>query len=257
MPSAGSGASLSSFATTSSGAYGYGSASVHGSLSSAAITQLAAHGWTFAPSSGIRPVSQPTAGRQVVHPASRVPVVVPPAGSPFRPRPRPPYATTIIRPGFGFIGGGGCINNGFTIVCGIGGFFNPFWGYGYGLGYGGYGYYSPGDYYVGGGESYLSTADDLYPQNSGRMDIYGGYSADALTPPEGETAVPAAPPTQIILKSGQAFAVRDYWTSNGELYYRPVTGGLSHVPLDQLDLSSTVQANSRNGIAFTLKERTE
>ena len=46
-----------------------------------------------------------------------------------------------------------------------------------------------------------------------------------------------------------------YWISNGELYYRPVTGGLNHVPLEQLDLSATVQANSRNGVTFTLTDR--
>jgi hypothetical protein len=85
------------------------------------------------------------------------------------------------------------------------------------------------------------------------MDIYGGYIGDrAPDSAETETTVPAAPPTQIILKDGSAFAVTSYWVSNGELYYRPVTGGLNHVPLERLDLSATVEANSRNGVPFTL-----
>ncbi|HMD30985.1 MAG TPA: hypothetical protein VKG84_03680 [Candidatus Acidoferrales bacterium] len=184
---------------------------------------------------------------------TRVPVLIPSHGLPFRPR--TPFATVLIRPIFGFGNGGGCFFNGFTTLCGFG-FFNPFFSsiYGPGYGYGGYGYYDPGNYYVGATEPTL-PADDQYPQNSGRMDIYGGYDPNALTGPAGsETTVPAPPPTQIILKSGVAFAVNSYWVSNGELYYRPVTGGLSHVPLDQLDLAATVQVNSKNGVAFTLSE---
>jgi len=259
-PAAGASGSLATFASSASGGVGYGSVSVHGPVSNAALSQLAAHGWTFAPSSGVRPAAQPVAVRPAAAvPVTRgVPIVVPPHN---RPRPHPPFATTVIvSPGFGFaFAGGGCINNGFTTVCGIGGGFFPYWGLGYGYGWGypaGYGYYgnSVAGYY-GASEPYVSTADDLYPQNSGRMDIYGGYSANALTPPAEEDTTPAQPPTHIILKDGSAFAVTTYWVADGELYYRPVTGGLNHVPLDQIDLNATVAANSKNNVPFTLSER--
>jgi len=257
--------SLSSFAP-SSGSGSSGSV-MHNAATSAALSQLAAHGWSFTPSSGVaRPVvpSRMVAQRpSVATPVLHAPVVVPSHGL----RPRPPFATTVVfyRPFYGFgFGGGPCINNGFTTVCGFGPAFylGSFYGNG-GYGYGGYGYEPDymdgygsygGGYY--GGEPNLPVADDLYPQNSGRMDIYGGYIGNAPAGSEdAEPTVPAAPPTQIVLKSGAAFAVKAYWVSDGELYYRPVTGGLSHVPLEQLDLAATVQANSRNNVPFTLSER--
>ena len=255
----GGGAPVGSFASTSfvsPSASGSGSADGRSAATNAALSQLASHGWNFAPSSGVtRAVAAPV--RSGVHvPVSRgVPVVVPPRG-PF-PR-RLPFATTVIvSPGFGF-NRGGCINNGFTTVCGIG--FGSFWGLGPWGGYcsfgwdcaDGYGYYG-GGYYPGPADQ--SMYYDEGPQNSGRMDIYGGYSPDALSQPSSvDDTAPAPPPTQIILKSGTSFAVRSYWVFNGELYYKPVTGGVSHVPLEQLDLAATVQANSRNGVSFNLSE---
>jgi hypothetical protein len=143
-------------------------------------------------------------------------------------------------------------------------------GYGYGFGYG-YGYgngfglgYAPG---YGGYGLYDLPADGYYPpDNESYMDLGGGYIAEpgGTVPPDvnvgtpnpdefGTEATPQAP-AQIILKDGSAYAVKSYWVSNGELYYQPVTGGLNHVPVDQLDLAATVAANSRNGVQFTLSD---
>lgn len=134
------------------------------------------------------------------------------------------------------------------------GFWNcGFGGYGLGYGYGGgYGYgvgLNAYPYDLSG-----SAYDDA--PNSDRIDVYGGYIGDGTGNTAGNApAEPKAPPAQIILKDGSAYEVIAYWVSNGELYYRPVTGGLSHVPVDQLDLSATVEANSRNGVTFSLTDR--
>ena len=94
------------------------------------------------------------------------------------------------------------------------------------------------------------------------MDIIGGYYGD--TPP-GDVSVAnttgsassgqgssAAVPSQLIFKDGSSYAVKAYWVSGHDLYYQPVYGGLNHIPLDQFDLSATVDANTRAGVPFTL-----
>jgi len=213
----------------------------------AALSRLAAHGWNFTPSSGItRPVAAPT---------TRFPAILP-LRWPFGGR-RFPYATGAIFPGAGFgYGGYPCAWRFGFQGC----------GFGYGFGYNGYGF----GYGVGGIYPYLADnyyAPDISPDNSGYTDLNGDYIAEpgGTVPPDveagtsnpdefGPAETPRAP-AQIILKDGSAYAVKSYWVSNGQLYYQPVTGGLNHVPVDQLDLAATVAANSRNGVPFTLSDR--
>ena len=260
---AGSGANaLSSFAAVEDVNHGRGSAAADPNLRS-----MAGHGWSFLPSSGITrtapaprvPARPVTPGRS---PAASIPAILP--VGPHH-HPHHPHHPIVIYPG-----GGGCFFNGFTNVCGGGGFFYGgvganycftgygFWncGYGgYGLGYAnGYGY-GPGPGYGLDVNAYSENEGYDSPNNSGRMDIYGGYTGDAPENSDQNTsAAPQAPRAQIILKNGSAYEVTAYWLSNGELYYRPVTGGLSHVPVDQLDLTATVEANSRNGVTFQLTD---
>jgi len=215
----------------------------------AALSRLAAHGWDFTPSSGIT--------RAVAAPGVRFPGILPlrwPSGGR-----RFPYATATIIPGAGFgFGGYPCPRR-----CG-------FQGCGFGPGYG-FGYYGYGlGYGVGGIYPYLADeyySPDVSPDSAGYTDLNGDYIAEpgGTVPPDVEAGTPnpdepgpaetAQPPAQIILKDGSAYAVKSYWVSNGQLYYQPVTGGLSHVPVDQLDLAATVAANSRNGVPFTLSDR--
>jgi len=146
--------------------------------------------------------------------------------------------------------------------CGYGSGYGYGYGFGYGLGFYGLGYGWNGLYPLPtDGYGYYA------PDSNGYMDMYGGYvpepgqgtppNSDA-NPPQPDEVGPAANPavpTQIILKGGTAYAVKSYWVSNGELYYQPVTGGLSHVPVDQLDLAATLNANAKNGVPFTLTDR--
>ncbi len=232
------------------------------------LSRLAGEGWTFLPSAGISAVSSPA--RQSAVPAFPARVTNIPGGLPLRPR-------LPIRYGSAWFGG--CFFNGFTSICGLNpffygafganycyspiGFWNCPYGYGYAPGYGyydGYGY-GPGYGYGYGGDvnGYPSDVPADAQNNADNPDLYAPYFGDlnenaAQNPPEEAPQAAPARPVQIILKNGMAYLVTAYWVSNGEFFYRPVTGGLNHVPLDQLDLNSTVQANSRNGVTFQLTD---
>jgi len=145
--------------------------------------------------------------------------------------------------------------------CGYGYGYGYGYGFGYGLGFYGLGYGAYGLY------PFPPDGYGYYAPDSGYTDMYGGYvpepgenispapGANAPPPEEVGPAVNPAVPAQIILKDGTAFAVKSYWVSNGDLYYQPVSGGLSHVPVDQLDLAATVKANAKNGVTFSLTDR--
>jgi len=265
-----------SSSTPSSGAAGERDAATY-----AALAHLASHGWNFTPSSGVNhlvaaqraPVKVASAPQTV-----RLPVILPPH-APITGRRAFATATNIPRPGLG--PRRPCFFTGFTTVCGSGfGFFGlglypcpwqfGFAGCGYGLGYGfgygpGYGY---GYGYSADGSNPAPTSEYSSPEGNSYMELNGEYVAEpgaGIMPPVADSpaanpddvgpgTVPAVP-AQIILKDGSAYAVKAYWVSNGELYYQPVTGGLNHVPVAQLDLSATVAANSRNGVPFTLTDR--
>ena len=248
----------------------------HLAANNSALVRMAGHGWSFLPSAGIpRPV-------RAAHPAVRpvpvrsnfYPAAHPPHSHP--PHQPPPYATTSIYPWWGY--GGGCGFNGFTSYCRPGPYaYNysglnyclsgfGFWNCGYGLGYGGYGSgygYVDGAYGPAPGYDAESSAPadsgpgaSAAPEDEGdTSNMYMGPLDLAPGSVEPEAAAPRLPPAQIILKNGSAYEVAAYWVSNNELYYRPVTGGLNHVPLAQLDLSATVEANSRNGVTFSLTAR--
>jgi hypothetical protein len=243
------------------------------------LSQLAAHGWSFLPSSGItRPAAT---GRSSIRPALPARVANSPAVLPIRRPFRSGWGAYPFNPffyggfgGFGPFGGyGGCFFSGFTNVCG----YNPFlFNSGYcfsnigfsNCGYGGYGAgffpgydngygYAPGPDYGPEVNGPAPTGPDESQNDSDQFVIDSSYVGNGTgtadqNPP---AAMPEAPLAQIILKNRSAYEVTEYWVSQGELYYRPVTGGLNHVPVDQLDLSATVEANSRNGVKFQLTAR--
>ena len=245
----------------------------------ASLAQMAGHGWNFLPSSGVRPAAQPSHT-----PARTANFASHPAFGPGRPYGRGPYIYGIFPygplygiPGFGFGLGGNCFN-GFTSFCGPAGygFYGgpcarygyPFCGtFGLGWGYGGVGFtgYAPyGDQEFA--PNYIETPTSDSSDNGQGADAGGNYSdLPPENPPVADTSAGAASsqvavaapsvPAQLIFKGGSAYAVTAYWVSGTELYYRPVYGGTNHVPLDQLDLPATVEANTRAGVPFTLSAR--
>ena len=248
----------------------------------ASLAQMAGHGWNFLPSSGVRPAAQPSGT-----PARAANFTAHPAFLPPRPYGRGPYIYGIFPygslygvPGFGFGLAGNCFN-GFTSFCSPGGYgfyggscagfgspfcgpYGPGWGWG-GAGWGGFVGYAPIED-LGNAPNYVDTPTNESYDNGQDADTGGNYSdmppeippvADASPSAASSQAAVAAPsaPAQLIFKSGSAYAVTAYWVSGTELYYRPVYGGTNHVPLDQLDLPATVEANTRAGVPFTLSAR--
>ena len=253
---------------------------VRDAATEAHLAQMAGQGWHFLPSAGVRPVARPTRA-PANHPVNPS-LANHPAILPIHPHRHGPYVYGALTYPYGgyYTGTGGCFYNGFTNVCTPGGGYigacprfgvqpcgpnYPIWGsYGSGwIGYGGYGLFG-GYQDLGAGEpepqyDAAPPADDLYPGGSS-MDISGGDYGE--TPPAdssevgpalpSQRGVTAAAPTQLIFKNGSAYAVTACWISAGEIYYRPVYGGLNHIPLEQFDLAASAEANMRAGVPFTL-----
>ena len=57
----------------------------------------------------------------------------------------------------------------------------------------------------------------------------------------------------LALKNGKNHAATDYWLADGYLEYVSLDRTRSHVPLEALDLQTTVVENSRRGLPFVLR----
>jgi hypothetical protein len=57
----------------------------------------------------------------------------------------------------------------------------------------------------------------------------------------------------LVLKNGATHAVTDYWIAAGYLEYISPDGTRSHIPLEALDLESTVIRNESRGLPFVLR----
>ena len=61
----------------------------------------------------------------------------------------------------------------------------------------------------------------------------------------------------LVLRNGTTHAVTNYWAVDGYLEYVSLDGTRSHVPLDALDLQSTVVRNQVRGLPFVLRTTAE
>jgi hypothetical protein len=57
----------------------------------------------------------------------------------------------------------------------------------------------------------------------------------------------------LVLNNGASHAVTDYWVADGYLEYISPDGTRSHIPLEALDLQSTVTRNAPRGLPFVLR----
>jgi hypothetical protein len=57
----------------------------------------------------------------------------------------------------------------------------------------------------------------------------------------------------LVLKNGTSHAVTDYWVADGYLEYVSTDGTRSHIPLEALDLQSTVVFNAPRGLPFVVR----
>lgn len=77
-----------------------------------------------------------------------------------------------------------------------------------------------------------------------------GASDLGSTPSESSTAV--HPVTLLQLKNGWMYGLTDYWVDGDKLHYVTNYGGKNSVPLDQIDLATTIRLNSERGVEFSL-----
>ena len=61
----------------------------------------------------------------------------------------------------------------------------------------------------------------------------------------------------LVLRNGTTHPVTNYWAADGYLEYVSPDGTRSHVPLDALDLQSTVVRNEVRGLPFVLRTTAE
>jgi hypothetical protein len=81
-----------------------------------------------------------------------------------------------------------------------------------------------------------------------------GASADTASQQSGSSAQrAAAPDTLIYLADGSNYAVTSYWLSGGDLHYVTSYGAEDSVPIRQINLQRTVDANAAQGVQFTLR----
>ena len=57
----------------------------------------------------------------------------------------------------------------------------------------------------------------------------------------------------LVLHNGTTQLAKSYWAADGYLEYITPDGIRSHIPLDALDLQSTVVRNERRGVSFVLR----
>ena len=95
------------------------------------------------------------------------------------------------------------------------------------------------------------TATRYYPSAAVPLNPY--RTPLSYTPPP--AAVPAKQPlTILILRDGHERLARDYWFEGGKQVRYVGTNGVPVIlPLELLDLPTTVEANQRRGVMFTLR----
>ncbi len=150
----------------------------------------------------------------------------------------------------------GCFFNGVSQVC----FFEPLFCFGafdYGFDFG-------GDWFYGGDDSGGMAAPDMSDvspppgssDNNPQSDNdANANSAVALAANEGATQDWDLGKGEyvLVLQNGSTHVVTQYWSADGYLEYISPDGTRSHIPLEALDLQSTVVRNEQRGLPFVLR----
>jgi hypothetical protein len=92
--------------------------------------------------------------------------------------------------------------------------------------------------------AYASGNSDATDQSAFRNSQNGSTAASTNAP---------APDTLIYLADGTNYAVTSYWLAGGKLHYLTSYGAEDSVPIGQIDLQRTVDANAAQGVQFTLR----
>ena len=86
-------------------------------------------------------------------------------------------------------------------------------------------------------------------------------SASDLGSPSAASSIDDAernqPITLLQLKNGWMYGLTDYWVEGDNLHYVTNYGGKNSVPLDLIDLGTTIRLNSERGIEFSLHTKSQ
>ena len=108
---------------------------------------------------------------------------------------------------------------------------------------------TPHDAYGFAQRSYVAPPPPPVPEPAPQPVTYNTY----VTPPPAPMPVylPAPPPTVLVMRGGYGFLATRYWFDGyGAVRYTSLNGAPYVLPMQQLDIASTVEANRRRGVAF-------
>jgi len=153
-----------------------------------------------------------------------------------------------FRGGFGIFGG----FFGWPFAFGFGPDCNPFWSEPLAFGCNGFGL-NFGGIISSSEEQPPAGTEEVAPEEEPEQSIF-------VPPPEGSS--PEEIQAEKILfvlymKDGSVYAVTNYWIADGKLHYLTSYGGENTIEMSDLDLQKTVDVNSKRGVDFTLKPRTD
>lgn len=155
----------------------------------------------------------------------------------------------------------GCFFNGVSQVC----FFEPFlpllWfdDFDYGFGFGG-GWFGGGSTDAGDDSQGMDQADmsgisqpENPPDEPSADENTAAANARAQADADAQDWDLGPDVFVLVLHNGSTQLAKSYWAADGYLEYISPDGIRSHIPLDALDLQSTVVRNERRGIPFVLR----
>lgn len=177
-----------------------------------------------------KPTAPSTDSFAAVRPPRRPPIGIRPPVPPF---PRPPFLNSCF--GHAFCSGFG-FGFGAPLFCDplfrFGGCF-PFFGLTFGF------------------------QDDFFSAGAEPQAVASGGSDLGSTPSEFSTNDGVHPITLLQLKNGWMYGLTDYWVEGDELHYVTNYGGKNSIPLEQIDLATTIRLNSERGVEFSLHAKPE
>ena len=98
---------------------------------------------------------------------------------------------------------------------------------------------------------------DSFSVGAETQDVASSASDLSSTPTVSSTdgAEPNHPITLLQLKNAWMYGLTDYWVEGDNLHYVTNYGGKNSLPLDQIDLATTIRLNSERGVEFSLHTR--
>jgi hypothetical protein len=98
---------------------------------------------------------------------------------------------------------------------------------------------------------------DFFFAGAEPQDVASGTSNLGSTPTESSTNDAVHAITLLRLKNGWMYGLTDYWVEGNDLHYVTNYGGKDSIPLDQIDLATTIRLNSERGVEFSLHTKPE